>query len=265
MNPKFSIIIPVYNVAPYLHECLRSVMDAAQEVKSVGEGVEWRVEIVCVDDGSTDGSGESLDAWAARWGHRALPQGEVRIIHQANAGVSAARNRGLAEATGEWFCFVDADDTVEADWLKEASRVIEERPGADMITFGQDAFDEKGVRRMGPAEDPFLCGFFQTVYRRETLGAIRFPPYRIGEDRVYTFKCLARARENVLCDGIMYHYRLREGSAMKSRQTLTKRWHNFRHSVDLALLMPRIRTMPFRWRVRIVRAVFTNFIGLLRG
>ena len=227
------------------------------------------LDIWVVDDGSTDRTGGILDRLVKNQvkvkGEGEQWNGHLSVLHQENCGAYQARLNALKLIKTPYFGFVDADDTVEADWLKEASRVIEERPGADMITFGQDAFDEKGVRRMGPAEDPFLCGFFQTVYRRATLGAIRFPPYRIGEDRVYTFKCLARARENVLCDGIMYHYRLREGSAMKSRQTLTKRWHNFRHSVDLALLMPRIRTMPFRWRVRIVRAVFTNFIGLLRG
>lgn len=100
MKPFFSIIIPVYNVAPYLRECLDSVL--AQTF------IDW--ECLCVDDGSTDESGTILDEYAQK-------DPRFRIFHQPNAGVSAARNLGLDNAKGEWTLFVDSDDYITADCL----------------------------------------------------------------------------------------------------------------------------------------------------
>ena len=89
---KLSIIIPVYNVVRYIEPCL----------ESIGRHDEEMVEVICVDDGSTDGSAETLDSLAERF--------DLKVIHQKNAGVSAARNRGLDEASGEWITFCDSDD-----------------------------------------------------------------------------------------------------------------------------------------------------------
>ena len=90
---KISVIVPVYNVENYLDGCLESLV--AQTYQDI--------EIVCVNDGSTDGSREKLRQWAER-------DGRVRVIHQSNAGVSAARNAGIEAATGEFVCFLDPDD-----------------------------------------------------------------------------------------------------------------------------------------------------------
>lgn len=109
---KFSIIIPVYNVAPYLRECLDSVL--AQTC------TDW--EAICVDDGSTDGSGEILDEYREKVGEVEKVGGGGRrmvVIHQQNAGVSAARNAALEVAQGEWLCFVDADDYIRNDYLEK--------------------------------------------------------------------------------------------------------------------------------------------------
>lgn len=102
MNPKFSIIIPVYNVASYLRDCLDSVL--AQKY------TDW--EAICVDDGSTDGSGAILDEYAAR-------DSRFRVIHQANTGVSTARNAALNIVCGEWISFVDSDDWLKDNYLEE--------------------------------------------------------------------------------------------------------------------------------------------------
>ena len=116
MSPAISIIIPVYNVAPYLRECLDSVL--AQTF------ADW--EAICVDDGSTDGSSAMLDEYAAK-------DKRFRVIHQPNAGVSAARNRALNEATGELLCFLDADYTVGAEWLHDIAQGAINHPGVDWI------------------------------------------------------------------------------------------------------------------------------------
>ena len=125
--PFFSIIIPVYNVAPYLRECLDSVL--AQTF------TDW--EAICVDDGSTDGSGAILDEYAAK-------DSRFRVFHQSNAGVSAARNRGLDEAKGEWIWFVDSDDKIKPYALE---RFFGYEPKADIVFFSMELFYADGFAK----------------------------------------------------------------------------------------------------------------------
>ena len=111
MKPKFSIIIPLYNKAPYIRKALESVW--AQTYSN------W--ECIIVDDGSTDGSVAKI---------RGLEDERIRVISQANAGIAAARNRGVAESTGEYLCFLDADDWWEPEFLAEIDALIAAYPDA---------------------------------------------------------------------------------------------------------------------------------------
>ena len=95
---KISIIVPVYNVAPYLHQCMDSLVNQTYP----------HIEIVCVDDGSTDESGTILEEYAAR-------DDRVKVIHQKNAGLSAARNTGFEKTVGECIMYVDSDDWIDLD------------------------------------------------------------------------------------------------------------------------------------------------------
>ena len=126
MTPFFSIIIPVYNVAPYLRECLDSVL--AQTF------TDW--EAICVDDGSTDDSGAILDEYVAR-------DKRFRVIHQKNAGVSAARNRALQVALGEWITFLDGDDRFEVGRLAALYGVVLGHGDVDWIRETQYAAKEQ--------------------------------------------------------------------------------------------------------------------------
>ena len=116
MKPYFSIIIPVYNVAPYLRECLDSVL--AQTF------TDW--EAICVDDGSTDGSGAILDEYVAK-------DSRFRVVHQRNAGVSAARNVALEVAKGEWVTFLDADDKIDDERLNVLFFISQKHRDVDWI------------------------------------------------------------------------------------------------------------------------------------
>lgn len=102
MLPKFSIIIPVYNVAPYLRECLDSVLSQTIE----------DFEVLAVDDGSTDGSCQIIDEYAVR-------DQRITVLHKVNGGVSSARNAGIDLAQGEYVCFVDGDDIVSPTYLQD--------------------------------------------------------------------------------------------------------------------------------------------------
>jgi len=113
--PKLSIVVPCYNVEKYVGQCIESLL--AQTLTDI--------EIILVDDGSPDRSGEICDDYAAR-------DSRIRVIHKANGGVSAARNDGLAQAVGEYVIFVDSDDCVPADAYALMCAKAEET-GADIV------------------------------------------------------------------------------------------------------------------------------------
>lgn len=114
---KYSVIIPVYNCAAYLRSCVESLPLLREDL-----------EVVLVDDGSTDESGALCDQLAREYTC-------VQVIHQQNGGVSAARNRGIAEARGQYLLFVDSDDTVDGEKLAQLLDAFPET-GADLATFG---------------------------------------------------------------------------------------------------------------------------------
>ncbi len=115
--PKVSVVIPVYNVEEYLHDCLDSILDANAT----------DFEVVAVNDGSTDKSGQILDIYAAK-------DARVRVIHKQNEGNSIARNTGFEQSTGEYILFVDSDDMIVPDTIPLSVQAIE-RSGADVVLF----------------------------------------------------------------------------------------------------------------------------------
>lgn len=128
--PLFSVIIPLYNKAPYVRKTIESVIEQTYK--------EW--ELVVVDDGSIDGSGDIV---------KAIHDNRIRLVKQDNAGVSAARNRGVAESTAPYICFLDADDWWEPTFLEEIARVIERHPNAGI--YGTSYYIVKnGKKRIAP-------------------------------------------------------------------------------------------------------------------
>lgn len=215
-KPFFSIIIPVYNVAPYLRECLDSVL--AQTFK------DW--EAICVDDGSTDGSGEILDEYGAR-------DKRFRVVHQGNAGVSAARNRGLEEAKGEWVWFLDGDDLILPGALTAYQGVVAAINAADAVISPDlmrftdtppTAIQGSGAARLfAPTRvtgesfwgQEARRGYsFLRLLRREHFAGIRFPEgVAIMEDEFFLISLLAVPSHWVFADIIPYCYRIRPNSA----------------------------------------------------
>ena len=129
IGPRFSVIIPLYNKAPYVRHALESVF--AQTYKDF--------ECIVVDDGSTDGSldivraiNEEMSRGKSLNEPLSLNDGRFKIFSQANAGVAAARNNGVAASKGEYVCFLDADDWWEADFLEEMDKLIREYPDAGL-------------------------------------------------------------------------------------------------------------------------------------
>lgn len=218
MNPFFSIIIPVYNVAPYLRECLDSVLKQTF--------TDW--EAICVDDGSTDGSGAILDEYAAK-------DKRFRVIHQANAGVSAARNLALEITKGKWVCFLDGDDLFEKSALEQISKIIIRSPNVDIVKMGLVQYiNGQSVSWVGNntgkevvynvecfLHSSVLGGWFcQRCYKSTLISGLRFPLLRNGEDVVFLAQCNSKAKNIVVSDRILYGYRQREGSASRLKSSL---------------------------------------------
>ena len=119
-HPKVSVILPVYNVEKYLKQCMDSIVN--QTLKDI--------EIICVDDGSTDASLSILKEYEKE-------DDRVKVICQQNAGAGAARNNGLSIATGEYLSFLDSDDFFSLDML-EKSYAEAKKEDADLIVFRSD-------------------------------------------------------------------------------------------------------------------------------
>ena len=229
--PKFSIIVPVYNVAPYLRECLDSVL--AQTF------TDW--EAICVDDGSTDGSGAILDEYkekVERLGGDGQRTGKFVVIHQKNAGVSAARNAALDVANGEYVCFLDGDDMVRENWLQAIAGVLVENPGVDWIRIGHLAWQagsilwravspDAGLKIVGGAaceglwQEVARWGMpFLNVCKKNAIGSVRFNPEIVcREDTLFCLEAAHGIQSLVVTDIAEYLYRQREGSAFLGGQS----------------------------------------------
>jgi len=223
----FSIVIPVYNVAPYLRECLDSVL--AQTY------ADW--EAICVDDGSTDGSGAILDEYAAK-------DGRIRVVHKENEGVSVARNVGISQAVGKWIGFVDADDVISKCWLEKAAGVMRTH-GFDAVRMsyaiwnGGSGFDTAcddaacqvkyyeshdaiGDWVMREAfREAFSCLLFINAKLLKENPAICFPPgMKMCEDTIFLLRLLPCLNKVAQCDYKGYCYRVTSGSVTNRRRQL---------------------------------------------
>lgn len=216
MNPLISVIVPVYNAQRYVRACLDSLI--AQTYQNL--------QILLIDDGSTDGSGEILDDYAKK-------DARIRCIHQPNGGVSAARNRGLEEATGEWISFVDSDDWLEPNTYETVMELADTH-SVDAVSFGysvdvpmQDPKPRRlSARHYGRLENAELMWSiyhgavfcWDTVYRRELVETVRYRTdiYR-GEDTIFKIEALKNAESVYASDAPFYHYVQSEGSAARGR------------------------------------------------
>ena len=215
---KFSVIIPVYNVEQYLCDCLDSIV--AQSYRDY--------EVICVNDGSTDGSLAILEEYQQKY-----PQ--ITIISQPNKGLSAARNAGIQAAKGDYLFFLDSDDWIETDTLKI---LAEKQNGEDLLCFnGRRCFEDgtteepdSGIEEsqltgweyynkyaLLPRKFHFVCTVLR-LYRREYLlkNNLFFEEGIYHEDNLFTpLACYYAQTVKVIPDWL-YIYRIREGSITQS-------------------------------------------------
>jgi len=212
-QPGLSIVLPVYQVGMYLRECLDSILQQNYA----------HFELILVDDGSTDESGEICDEYA-QLDHR------VRVIHQQNAGQSAARNRGIDLAAGRYIGFVDSDDWIDADMYQTLMHDAEAND-ADIACCGFRIVAEDGARRDNlSAEtketavwegDDVLLNLYtdfspcNKIYRVTLFTQIRYPVGKLYEDARTTYRLAALTKTATMNYQQKYNYRQRHGSSMR--------------------------------------------------
>lgn len=220
--PLVSVIVPVYNTAPWLRKCLDSIINQTYR----------NLEIICVNDGSPDNAAEILDEYAAK-------DARIKVIHQENAGVSAARNRGLDIAAGEYVSFVDSDDWLEPETYERIIAAFVD--DVDIVAMGVvidgDVKDKEGLEEyfnrlpQGRSEvTPFAFAELNMslptkVYRREVIGqkSISFPEgIAYGEDSAFVCCVLAHSRALYNVGNRFYHYVQHESSAMQGPQRMQR-------------------------------------------
>lgn len=225
MEQLVSIIVPVYNAVSYLEGCVRSVQKQTEP--------NW--ELILVDDGSSDGSAELADRLSAG-------DNRIRVIHQKNQGVSAARNAGLRQMKGQYCAFVDGDDTVMPDYLETALKLLQESradfaalselcpgdpnwPDGLILKDGILSFENDEIRLLYLLNHFALCeiGFglhgklFQTSFLLEH--ELTFPEgIQLGEDLLFLMCCLMETKKLVSSSHVAYCYYQREKSLMEGQR-----------------------------------------------
>lgn len=214
-----SVVIPVYNAEEYLDEMLESLTNQTHK----------NIEIICVNDGSSDNSLEVLRSWENK-------DSRLKVIDKENSGAGKTRNAGLDEAKGDYICFVDSDDFVEPELIEQALCASVEND-ADAVVFDIDLFDEETkkftphktavdksripAKKTFKASDidhfyKYLIGFtVNKLYKRSMLESLhlRFPAVGAHEDMPFTYVALTAANKIYYLNKNLYHYRRsREGS-----------------------------------------------------
>ena len=222
MEPLVSVIVPVFNIEPFIDCCLTSILHQSYQ----------NIEVILVDDGSTDASGSICDSWARN-------DTRVQVLHKSNRGVSAARNDGLEQAIGEIILFVDGDDWLEEQLIAESVKALLDYQ-CEMVMYKYRYVSEDGKTsypapecRDFPAAScltaseglkELLKGHIQHApWAYMTSRAVyinnhvRFPVGRVvAEDQITTYRLAGASNKIALCNQELYNYRIRQGSTMRS-------------------------------------------------
>lgn len=212
-RPLISVIIPGYNIERYVERCLQSLQNQVYE----------NIEIILVDDGSMDETGEIFDKYARK-------DSRFKVLHQKNKGVSSARNSGLEMATGEWICFVDGDDYLDKDTFENIMLEISDK-GIDAVMFEHCTEYLNGNIEKHNVEGTY--GFLNNkqamkniyyyapfswakMFHRDIVNSLKFREdiYR-GEDTIFAVEAFHKAKKIYSTEKNYYYYVQSEGSAVR--------------------------------------------------
>lgn len=229
--PLISVIVPVYNVAPYLPRCVNSILNQTY----------GKLEILLVDDGSTDDSGRICEEYAKK-------DTRIRVLHKENGGLSSARNAGLDAASGRYIGFVDSDDWIEPEMYAQMLALMRESHAQVVVAGRYDVDGASGEKVIGLCPQRQMCvsgeelagriflwdhcdsSACDKLYCRELFEGIRYPEGKTCEDVPVTYRLALKAQRAVLCDQPFYNYFHRSGSISKGAKITEKTFHYSQHT-----------------------------------
>lgn len=220
--PLISVIIPIYNTKEYLSKCIESVINQTYK----------NLEIILVDDGSTDGSEKVCDEYIKK-------DSRIIVIHKENGGISSARNVGMEVAKGEYIAFVDSDDWIEVQMYEKMQELYWEND-ADIVICGYRKINDNKIIDFSTGRikllydtellDTYLtahdrCMMSQSpcnrLYRRDMIEDIRFDDIPKGEDGAFNAEVMPRAKKAIFIDSAYYNYITRANSLSKQKINIT--------------------------------------------
>ena len=204
-RPLITVIVPAYNVEKYIIRCLKSIEEQSYD----------NLEIIVVDDGSKDHTGERIDRFAKT-------DSRFKVIHQKNKGISGARNIGIEEAKGDYVLFVDSDDFIAQDHVEHLYKILTKEKADISISGHQKFYKEQEIQKDGEPSLEVMSGMeamesllyrkkFTTspwgkLYRRTLFEGIQYPLGKIYEDLATTYRVLAKANKVVISTARNYYY-----------------------------------------------------------
>ncbi|MBQ4104712.1 MAG: glycosyltransferase [Clostridia bacterium] len=219
-----SVVVPVYNVENYLERCILSIINQTYQ----------NLEIILVDDGSTDNSGAICDKLA-------LKDPRIKVIHKENGGLSDARNAGIKEASGKYIGFVDSDDHIAPLMYEKLLSTLEEN-GADIsicnYVYVHETTNEEDeeMSSLSPIKNELLTkreafekinaysngySFYVTawnkLYKKELFSDLSFAKGKLHEDEFIVHRLFEKCEKIAVCDDVLYFYIIRKGSIMNSK------------------------------------------------
>lgn len=221
-----SVIVPIYNVERYLEKCIESI--CGQTFPGL--------EIILVDDGSTDRSGTICDEWVRK-------DPRIRVIHKENGGLSDARNAGIEAASGAWYMFVDSDDTITQDTVERlyAAAIAQncEIAVCNIVRIYDDGATEPfynpvdiqtvlgGQQRFETLKQPSACN---KLFRADLFRDVRFPKGKFYED-TFVYHILAHRANRIVLSGHDGYYYLSRRESILGQPTYTDRYFDFIEAV----------------------------------
>lgn len=218
---KVSIIVPVYNVEKYLIRC----------ISSIGNQTYQNIEIICVNDGSTDNSKSILDQYAEI-------DNRLRVLHKENGGLSSARNAGLDLVTGDIIMFIDSDDWIEANTVEDIVLAFKDK-SIDCVTFGIKAYSEGNISQNLDGMNRYLKLKYEGIvdfnfdralktnihvcnkaFRADKIKDLRFIEGLLYEDIFFMWYNFLHINKMFFLPDIYYHYRVHQGSITESTSAI---------------------------------------------
>lgn len=221
MNQKISVIVPIYNVEKYLNRCIKSIVNQTYH----------DLEIILVNDGSTDRCGEICDSWIEK-------DERIKVIHKKNGGLSDARNNGMRVSTGHYIAFVDSDDWIDVSMYEQLMKIMIQNK-CDIVSCGFRRVEKEELKNESKevqfvqynsesALEAMITenGMYQVVwnklYKRSMVEDILFEKGKYNEDEFWSYQVIGRAKKVIAIKNIYYNYFQRENSIINETYSLKR-------------------------------------------